>query len=106
LSPPPGYNFAVLPVVTGVDAFWKQKTDGALTTPQAFEEIEMPKNSPLGFFISFFAVLGGFGMIWHIFWLGSLSLIAIIALIAVFAWDEHDEYVLSAASVRAIQSNS
>ena len=105
-SPPPMYNFAVLPVVHGVDAFWQQKTDGATPAAREFEEIEVPKNSPLGFFISFFAAVGGFAMIWHIFWLGALCLAAIVALIAIFAWDEHDEYVLPAAVVKGMQHNN
>ncbi len=102
-SPPPLYNFSVLPSVMGVDAFWEQKAGRTSKDPQELEEIEMPKNSPLGFLISFFAVTGGFGMIWHIFWLGGLSLAGIVVLIAVFAWDEHDEYVLSPADVKAMQ---
>ena len=79
---------------------------GGGSRAQTFEEIEVPKNSPLGFFIAFFAVTGGFGMIWHIFWLGALSLAAIIALIAVLSWDADDEYVLSAANVKAMQANT
>jgi cytochrome o ubiquinol oxidase subunit 1 len=100
------YNFPVLPIVTSVDAFWKLKAEGVSSMVPTFEEIEVPKNSPLGILISFFAVTGGFGMIWHIFWLGALSLAAIVALIAIFAWDEHDEYALSAATVRATQSKA
>ena len=105
-SPPPIYNFPVLPVVTSVDAFWKQKADDISLANQAFEDIELPKNSPLGFFVSFFAVTGGFGMIWHMYWLGALSLAAITAILAAFAWNEHDEYVLSAARVRAMQATT
>ena len=32
--------------------------------------IEMPRNSPIGFVIAFFAVITGFSLIWHIWWTG------------------------------------
>jgi cytochrome o ubiquinol oxidase subunit 1 len=102
-SPPPVYNFAVLPVVDGADAFWKQKMEGAAPSEREFEEIEMPKNSPLGFFLSFFAAVGGFAMIWHIFWLGAICLAGIVLVILLFAWDEHDEYTLPAAVIKGMQ---
>ena len=54
----------------------------------------MPRNSPLGFLSAFFAVAGGFGMIWHMFWLGIFSVLAIIALVVVFTWGEDDEITL------------
>src|ERR1700741_3036 len=51
-SPPPAWNFAVLPPVTDVDEFWKEKQRPLAhqkTDHQAGEyaPIEMPKNSPI-----------------------------------------------------------
>ena len=49
-SPPPAWNFAVLPQVAGRDAFWNSEAARARATSAAsrtreYEPIEMPKNS-------------------------------------------------------------
>ena len=105
-SPPPPYNFARVPQVDGLDAYWEVKQEVMAASSQPLEAIEMPKNSGLGFFVSFFAVIGGFGMIWHIWWLGVLALIAFFALIVWSSWDEDDEFELSAAEVDRIERAS
>jgi cytochrome o ubiquinol oxidase subunit 1 len=102
-SPPPPYNFARVPQVDGIDAYWEAKQQVVAAPDKPFEAIEMPKNSGLGFFISFFAVIGGFGMIWHIWWMGVLALIAFFALIAWSSWDENDEFELSATEVARLE---
>ena len=102
-SPPPAYNFARIPKVVGLDAYWRVKQEVTPASTEPFEDIEIPKNSGLGFFMSFFAVIGGFGMIWHIWWMGVLALIAFIALIAWSSWDENDEFELSAAEVARLE---
>src|SRR5215831_5284550 len=48
-SPPPAYNFAVLPNVETIDAFWYMKRTGRAPVKPAYEAIEMPRNSPAGF---------------------------------------------------------
>ena len=102
-SPPPAYNFARLPQVEKLDAYWEAKQEVITASPKPYETLEIPKNSGLGFFISFFAVIGGFGMIWHIWWMGVLALIAFFALIAWSSWDEDDEFELSAAEVARLE---
>jgi cytochrome o ubiquinol oxidase subunit 1 len=67
-SPPPPWNYAVLPRVEGLDAFWTQKRRAHAgqpprAQPPDYEPIEMPKNSPTGFIIAFFAVVTGFALI-------------------------------------------
>ena len=98
-SPPPPYNFARVPQVEGIDAYWEAKQEVMAASNQPYEAIEMPKNSGLGFFVSVFAVIGGFGMIWHIWWMGILALVAFFALIVWSSWDEDDEFELSATEV-------
>ena len=98
-SPPPPYNFARVPQVEGLDAYWEAKQEVMAASSQPYEAIEMPRNSGLGFFVSFFAVIGGFGMIWHIWWMGILALVGFFALIVWSSWDENDEFELSATEV-------
>src|SRR5579863_1229038 len=52
-SPPPAYNFAVLPQVETIDAFWEMKRRGLPATEPHYEAIELPRNSATGFIIAF-----------------------------------------------------
>ena len=102
-SPPPAYNFAVLPVVNGIDAYWAARNEGGVAARGSIEDIEMPKPSSLGFVTAFFAVAGGFGMVWHIYWMGAGSLLAALAYWIWSSWDEDDETILPAREVEAIE---
>ncbi len=67
-----------------------------------YHDIEMPRNSPTGFVCAFFATIMGFALIWHIWWMVILGGIGAFATFVVFAWRDHDEYVIPAAEVAAI----
>ena len=103
VSPPPAYNFAVVPNVDGVDAWWATRRSRETVTAVAIEDIEMPKPSALGFVTAFFAVAGGFGMVWHIYWLGAGSLLGALAYWIWLSWDEDDETILPAREVEALE---
>jgi cytochrome o ubiquinol oxidase subunit 1 len=100
-SPPPVFNFAVMPDVTGEDAYWAMKRrareEGA--NQPDYRPIEMPRNSPTGFVCAFFATIMGFAMIWHIWWMVILGFIGAFATFVVFAWRDHDEYEIPADEV-------
>lgn len=100
-SPPPVYNFAVIPIVTSRDAFWEMKKAG-IKKP-LYEDIVMPKNTAAGIYISAFAFLAGFGFVWHIIWMILLGLIGIVVTIVMRSLDEHTEYVITAAEVQRIE---
>src|SRR5579863_2849551 len=105
-SPPPAFNFAVMPNVTGEDAYWatkaKARQQGLAAGDPDYRDIEMPKNSPTGFVCAFFATVMGFALIWHIWWMVILGGIGAFATFVVFAWRDHDEYVIPAAEVARI----
>src|SRR5947209_13121416 len=47
-SPPPAYNFAVMPDVEDTDAFWDMKKRREVDEPEpSYEPIEMPRNTPV-----------------------------------------------------------
>lgn len=78
-SPPPFYNFAVVPHVHERDAFWEMKEKGeAYKKPDHYEEIHMPKNSGAGIVIAAFSTIFGFAMIWHIWWLAIVGFAGMI----------------------------
>jgi cytochrome o ubiquinol oxidase subunit 1 len=107
-SPPPAFNFAVMPNITGGEAYWgiKQKALELrrLTDLPDYKPIEMPRNSPTGFVVAFFAVLTGFALIWHIWWLVSLGLVGAFATFVAFAWRDHGEYELPAAELARVDA--
>ena len=97
-SPPPAYNFAVLPTVHARDAFWVAKQRGIRHHP-LYEDIHLPKNTGVGLYIAGFAFLVGFGMIWHIWWLVVLGLCGALASVIARAFTEETETVISASDV-------
>src|SRR5437588_219558 len=105
-SPPPVFNFAILPDVRGEEAYWELKShakqQGLEKTEPDYRDIEMPRNSPTGFVCAFFATVMGFALIWHIWWMVAAGFIGAFATFVAFAWRDHDEYVIPAAEVARI----
>ncbi len=105
-SPPPAFNFAVLPHVEGGEAYWTMKQRArrqtGLGVEPVYRDIEMPRNSPTGFICAFFATLMGFALIWHIWWLVALAALGAYATFVVFAWRDRSEYTIPAAEVARI----
>jgi cytochrome o ubiquinol oxidase subunit 1 len=105
-SPPPVFNFAVLPNVVGEEPYWgiKQRAlrEQRLGEEPAYEAIEMPKNSPTGFVTAFFTSVTGFALIWHIWWMVVIGLVGAFATFVVFAWRDVDEYEFPAEEVAKI----
>jgi cytochrome o ubiquinol oxidase subunit 1 len=100
-SPPPAWNFAVLPRVAELDAYWAKKKlarvkQGEPAQPHEYSAIEVPKNSAIGFVNAFFAVVAGFALIWHIWWIAALGLLGAFAAFLVFAFRNEDETEISA----------
>jgi cytochrome o ubiquinol oxidase subunit I len=89
-SPPPRYNFAVMPRVESQDAFayMKERGTAANALPEQYESIELPGNSPNGFVTAFFAVITGFALIWHIWWMATLGIACALATLLAFGWLE------------------
>ena len=105
-SPPPAFNFAMLPEVHGEEAYWgvKQRALEQAHLPEepVYTDIELPRNSPTGFICAFFSTFMGFALIWHIWWLVILGLLGSLVTFVVFAWRDEAEYVIPAALVATI----
>ena len=104
-SPPPAFNFAVLPQVEGGDAWWriKQRDRSRRTWREPhYEDIELPRNSPTGFICAFFATFMGFALIWHIWWMVAVAFLGAFATFVVFAWRDRTEDRIPADEVARI----
>ena len=96
-----------MPNVTGEEAYWgiKQRAiahgrahAAAATTSRSRCRV----NSPTGFVVAFFAVVTGFALIWHIWWMAAVGVAGAFATFVVFAWRDHDEYEVPAEEVARI----
>jgi cytochrome o ubiquinol oxidase subunit 1 len=104
LSPPPHYNFAVLPDVHGEEAYWLRKQtaikqDRLIDEPD-YKPIEMPLNTPTGVIVAFFASVCGFAIIWYIWWLAIVGLVGAFAIFVWYAWRDEHEHIIPVEEVR------
>ena len=100
-SPIPFYNFARLPSVSSRDAFWEAKISKAVDT-RPYEDIEIPKNTPLALIIGLGALAFGFGFVWHIWWLVIVGLIVSVLSVIIRSMDEDTSYILKASEVERL----
>ncbi len=103
-SPPPAWNFASVPYVTDKDAFWsaKQRMRTNQTQPAKsgkYSPIEMPNNSATGFINAFFAVVIGFALIWHIWWMAGLGMLGALTTVLAFAFRDREEIEIPAEQI-------
>jgi cytochrome o ubiquinol oxidase subunit 1 len=103
-SPPPFYNFAVVPQVHELDAFSHLKEVGLDTKAHgSYEPIHMPRNTSAGIFIAGFSFILGFAGVWHIWWLAILGLVGAIAVTILRSFDNDTDYYVPGSEVAAIE---
>lgn len=103
-SPPPFYNFALLPPITSHEVFWDMKKQG-LQMGKDYRDIECFKNTGMGIYISVLGFFAGFAIVWHIVWLAIASLIGILICLIILSLDDHMEYILPAEEVKKIENS-
>lgn len=90
------YNFAQLTPVSHRDEFWELKRPGhhEQATP-VLAPIQIPKNTSLGLIIGLLAGIIGFAIIWHIWWLALLCLVATIITVVIATLREDTERTIT-----------
>ena len=100
-APPPAYNFAILPTVTGRDAFWQMKRDKtAYQPPERYEAISMPKNTWVAPATGAACLVLGFALVWHIWWLALLGFVLAWLPLVLSSFNLKTERLIPAAEVR------
>jgi cytochrome o ubiquinol oxidase subunit 1 len=102
-SPPPEYNFATIPHVSNLDAFyWRKRNNGAYHPADHYRDITLPGNTSMGVIIGVAAAFCAFGLIWHIWWLAALSALIILGSWIARSFSRDTERIVSAAEVERI----
>ena len=102
-SPVPAYNFARIPVVRSLDAFWDMKQRGVDLRSATFVPIHMPRNSGTGIIMAGCAFVVAFAMVWHIWWLAIAGLAGVLVTLIRHAFNDDRDYHLGADEVRRIE---
>ena len=101
-SPPPEWNFPVLPEIEQRDQFMHDKeTSRAYRAPERYEDIEMPRGSVLGVLVAVFGAGMAFGLTWHMWGLAILSAVILFASVILRGFARRTTKLFPAAEVRA-----
>lgn len=104
-SPPPFYNFAITPEVHSIDPFWEAKKDGTACNKNVkYHDIHMPKNTGAGFYIGLLSFIFGFAMVWEMFWLAVVCMVALIATIIARLYERKTDYYVKVEEIKKIES--
>jgi cytochrome o ubiquinol oxidase subunit 1 len=79
------------------------KRRGVSPIETAYETIEMPRSSPVGFVTAFFAVVTGFALIWHIWWMAILGLLGAVVTVLGSGWSDEREREIPAAEIAKLE---
>ncbi|APH54575.1 Cytochrome c oxidase polypeptide I [Granulibacter bethesdensis] len=103
-SPPPFYNFAIVPEVDDAEPLWSEtfQAQRRLARPH-YEDIHMPRNTPAGFIIGMFAFVFGFAMVWQIWWMAILGVIGGLLTLIIRTCNDDIDYYVPAADVARIE---
>lgn len=97
-SPPPVYNFAVIPKADEQDAWWRAKERGAkssdLPDRSQLEPIHMPKNSGIPFIMSVFWFIAGFGFTFGWTWIAVVGLVGVGGCLLARSFDYDTDYYI------------
>ncbi|MFZ2006452.1 MAG: cbb3-type cytochrome c oxidase subunit I [Stellaceae bacterium] len=99
-APPPEYNYAVIPRVHSRDAFYVGKRRGEFYAwPERYHDIRMPKNSMTGPVIGIVGAAAAFGLVWHMWWLAILGVLAIVGAVIARSFARDVQRVIPAAEI-------
>ncbi|MBC1608064.1 cytochrome aa3 quinol oxidase subunit I [Listeria welshimeri] len=104
---PPKYNFAVLPEWNDLDDFWNRKQKGdSYVNDKNYKPIHMPSNTMVGFVMSVFFFIAGFGLVFYWYWLGILGLVGILGCMIYRSFQNNDGYHVEVDEIKATEEHN
>ncbi|MDX7950890.1 cytochrome o ubiquinol oxidase subunit I [Lichenihabitans sp. Uapishka_5] len=98
-SPPPAYNFAFTPMVHDLDTWTDMKARGYTRPLEGYKPIHMPKNTGAGVILSGISTVIGLALIWYVWWLAALGLVALLVCAIGHTFNYNRDYYISAEDV-------
>ncbi|MBT9568173.1 MAG: cbb3-type cytochrome c oxidase subunit I [Thiobacillus sp.] len=101
-SPPPKWNFALIPQVRSRDAFYVSKQNGSAYPAHprdAYQDIRVPRHSGLPVMIGWAAYVLAFAAVWHIWWLAVLGIAVIAGLLITRSFQTSTHEVVTAQTM-------
>lgn len=104
-SPAPAYNFAVIPTVDDRDAFWKLKQSKNKTTIEPnYQPIRETKNTGVPIILAGFALIFGFAIVWHIWWLAIIAMFSLVTTMIIRLTSDKYEKVIPVSEIKKIEA--
>ncbi|WP_107728234.1 cytochrome c oxidase subunit I [Desmospora activa] len=102
-SPPPEYNFAQLPRVRAMDAFWHEKMAGNKTMEPAgpLEPIHMPSSTHLPFFMTLGFFISGLGWVFRSLEVGVLGLVMVALVMFTHSFNHDHGYYIPLKDIKS-----
>ncbi len=100
-SPPPEYNFAQIPLVRGLDAFFMEKmkkSDTEVAGAEPVGPIHMPSPSILPFLMSLGLFIMSLGLMYHQYIIAGLGIALTLMCMAIRSWKDDPGYHVMPAS--------
>ncbi|HET6388910.1 cytochrome o ubiquinol oxidase subunit I [Hyphomicrobium sp.] len=98
-SPPPVYNFAFTPMIHDNDAWWDMKKRGYQRPLEGYKAIHMPANTSAGIILAGLSAVTAFGLIWQIWWLVAVGLVALIGTAIGHTFNYHRSFYITREQV-------
>ncbi|MGI4733112.1 MAG: cbb3-type cytochrome c oxidase subunit I [Janthinobacterium lividum] len=99
-APPPEYNFAHIPHVERLDAFYHDKrTNAPYAAPPHYSDIEMPRNSVVAPVLGIAGATTSFALVWHMWWLAILGALAVVVTVIARSFARDTHRIIPAAEV-------
>ncbi len=80
----------------------KQAGQQAAAEPR-YEPVHLPRNSAIGVAIAFFSAIGGFALVWHIWWLAIICFVGLVVAALINGWTVDREVEIPAAEIIAFE---
>jgi cytochrome aa3-600 menaquinol oxidase subunit 1 len=105
-SPAPHYNFARIPEVDDVDAWWhmKQRKRKQPWELRPLKPIHMPNNSGRPFIMSIWFFIAGFGLVFEWYWMGIIGLLGVLYCMVKRSFEYDDHHYIQVDEIERTES--